>query len=487
MFLDSKNEAKQHNASDSATTPEPAPESATTSEPTPESVTTSEPATQSIHQATTVTPEEQLEEEDLEAQLAYQRLKRSREARKRKRKITIAIVGVFVLLVIIWFVAGAANNAAEGGGKDAAPITATVRHGDLESVVSANGATEPLASTVVSPEVDGIIENVSVEEGSHVEEGDVLFTIKNDDLDKAVNEAERALESAQRAETLADQSIDDANAAYQRAWNEGNNSGDWSTFDENTLKSAIKTAESAYEDARSSVESAQSKLDDARAQADKRTVRAPVSGSVVAMNAVNGAAVGSATSASSASNTRSNEPLVQIADLGQMKVTVQVNELDISSITAGQTATATFSAIPGLELDATVQRIASTSTGSSEGGSGGAGGVVTYAVDLVIPNPDTRLKPGMTATVKIVTQNVPNTLIVPVAAIVGEGDDAYVSVVEGEDGTEITQKHVEVVDKNATDAAVRGDLKEGDSVLLETGDLGSSSGSDDGAMISAGA
>ena len=403
-----------------------------------------------------------VEDEDLEAQLAYQTLKRNREARKRKRRIIIVVAIIAVLAGVVWFVVNQANSAMDATTVDTGPITSMAYRGDFTTVITANGATEPLSSTIVSPEVDGIIENVRIEEGSFVNEGDVLFTIKNDDLQKAINDASRQLESAKRNESSTNTAVNDAYAAYQRSWNEHNAAGDWSTFDEAGLRQAIRSAEDAHADAQAAVDTAQTTLDEAQARADKRTVKAPVSGSVVAMNAVNGAAVGAA-SGSTSSNAANNGPLVQISDLSQMKVTVQVNELDISTITAGQPAKATFSAISDLELDATVQRIASTSTGSGDSGSSG---VVTYAVDLLIPKPDPRLKPGMTATVKITTQNVPDTIIVPVASLSEDANGATVTVVQGDDMKIVP---VEIVAKNGSEAAVKGELNDGDAVLLAAG------------------
>jgi HlyD family secretion protein len=356
--------------------------------------------------------------------------------------------------------------------------------------VTANGATEPVSSTVVTPEVDGIIENLQVQEGSVVSEGDVLFTLKNEELDKIYRDAQAEVESAERAVNRANKAVEDTVAAYNKAVDDYNGaqeapsggdpaSGEAATFDEASLRAAVTSAEDAYNDAQVVLESARSKLDDAESNLDKRTVRAPVSGTIVSMSAQNGAAYGSVTGASAKSApATSNEPLIQISDLSKMKVTVQVNEVDISSISVGQQAKATFSAIPGLELGAVVERIASVSTGSGST-DGSMGGVVTYAVDLVIPEPDAKLKPGMTATVNITTQSVPNALIVPTAAIgdgTGEAGAKSVTVVTDVDKGEMHEVPVEVIEQNTSEAAVKGDLHDGDLVLLSAGGVGSSAG-----------
>ncbi|MDO4796993.1 MAG: efflux RND transporter periplasmic adaptor subunit [Coriobacteriales bacterium] len=407
------------------------------------------------------------EDEDLEAQLAYENLKRRREARRRKRIITIVMAVGLVLVGIIVFVMQSGGQDAQAQDQSPLAATAMVYSGEFATKVSANGATEPVSAVVVTPEVDGIIENLSVEEGSHVEKGDLLFTLKNDKLDKAIREAESQLRSAQRTVETDDQAVDDAYNAYNKAVDECNQSGDWSAFDEASLRSAITAAENQYETAKDALETAQATLDEAKREGEKRSVYAPASGSVVALNAQNGAGVGSETgNASGASGT--SGPLVKIADLGTMKVTVQVNEVDISTIQEGQKATATFAALPGVSLDATVQRIASSASSSGAGTEGGgSGGVVTYAVDLLIPKPDEQLKPGMTATVTITTQNVPNALIVPTSALNGEeGAEQYVTVVEDQETGQTRDVPVTVIQKNSSEAAVKGELADGDMVLL---------------------
>lgn len=413
------------------------------------------------------------EEEDLEAQLAYQNLKRRREARRRKRIVVIAVAVALALAAGIWFMVNKADEASSGEDFDPLSATAMVYRGDFATTITANGATEPLSSTVVTPEVDGIIENIQVAEGQHVEQGDVLFYLRNDSLDKAVREAEQQLESVQRAADSANAAVDEAYATYQREWDACNEADDWETFDEASLRASISAAEDAYEDALQSIESAREALAEAQQTADKRTVRAPVAGSIVQLGIQNGAAFGAVTGGTGSS---AGEALVQISDLTQMKVTVEVNEVDIASIVEGQQAKATFSALPDVELDATVQRIASVSSGS--GGDYGYGGVVTYAVDLLIPEPDPNLKPGMTATVTITTQSAPDALIVPAAAVwegvADDGSDArFVTVVTDADKGETNDVQVQVIEENSSEAAVSGELADGDLVLLSGGgDMG---------------
>ena len=187
-------------------------------------------------------------------------------------------------------------------------------------------------------------------------------------------------------------------------------------------------------------------------------MRAPKGGSVVAMNAQVGA------STDSAANTGG---LIQIADLSQMTVKVQVNEVDISKVSVGQMAKVTFSALPGVELDAQVTHIA-TVAGSGEDSSSHGGGVVTYDVSLLIPQPAAELKPGMTASVQIMLQSVPDTLMVPLSCVaMDEAGGSYVMVVTDYETGAAERRSVSVRASNQTTAAIEGDVDEGDKVLLD--------------------
>ena len=417
------------------------------------------------------------EEEDLEAQLALQTIKRNREKRKRRRIILIAVVAVVALIGLILFITTCSGPKNDPSSLASMAVTGKAYVGDYQNSIKVNGSTEPNKMTVVTPEVDGIIENVRVAEGDHVNKGDVLFSVKNTDIEKTVSDADKDLQSAREAADKANRAVDDAYAAYNRAvdaYNAAASAYDM-PFDEETYRSGITAAEDAYNEALKAVDAAQSARDETVAKADKRTVRAPESGTLVSMTAVNGASVSASGSSSSST------PLAQIADLSQMKVTVQVNEADVSSVKVGQEGTATFSAIPDLSLPAIVQHISSISSGSHSSDtsmSSSAGGVVTYAVDLTIPNPDPRLKPGMTATVNIVTESVPGATIVPLAAVSDdENGGKQVMVVDNEKTGESHAVSVEVVAKGSSEAAVKGEIKDGDSVLLSAADdLSSASG-----------
>lgn len=134
-------------------------------------------------------------EEDMEARLAMESLMRHRRARRRKKLIAGGIVGVIVLVgAVAWGISRFTGNA--GGGDSPQLMTTFVDRGDFTEAVETSGAVKPVTSVVVNPEVGGTIESVNVAEGDTVQEGDVLLTVKNDELDKAIRDAEMGVRNA---------------------------------------------------------------------------------------------------------------------------------------------------------------------------------------------------------------------------------------------------------------------------------------------------
>lgn len=396
-------------------------------------------------------------EEDVEARLAYESLLRHRRARRRKRAVVAGVIaGVALVAGIAW----AALTAPSDSSGEIPLQTTSLLRGEFVESVQATGTAQPLSSVVVTPEVDGIIGEVRVSLGQAVSEGDVLLTIKNDELDRAVREAEIGVRSAKASLSAARDSYDSTYRDYQTQDPVTNEAGEVTGYQRQAEWSAVQQAQANVDSAQLQVESAQQAYDQAVQTAAKRTVTAPSSGTVVVMGAVPGAAVGAGASGQGGST------LIQIADLSQMTVSVQVNEVDISKVSVGQGARVTFSALPGTMLDAEVTSISAVSSSSAEGY--GGYGVVTYDVELLIPQPTADLKPGMTASVEILMQLVPDALTVPVSSLAtDDGISYYVYVMTDPETEACERRDVTVTAQSSTTAVVEGDFVEGDLVVLD--------------------
>lgn len=405
---------------------------------------------------------------------AYAKLKAKRAERRRKKLIRRGIAaGVVGAIALIAIVATLVINAQPQGASG--PVTDMVTEGTFTTTVEAKGQLKPISSSVVSPSVDGTVDSINVQAGQSVNEGDVLMTIKNDELDRTVAEAQRAVAAAQEDLTNAQKAVAAAQAAPT------------TDVDGASAAAGISAASAdtnAVSAAQRSLASAQANLDQANAKAASRTVTAPSSGSIVELNAKVGATV-TGGMIMGESDTSGGKQCMQIADLSKMKVTVQVGEKDIAKIAVGQSANVTYPAFPDIVSQGTVTAIASVANSDSSYG----GGSVTFNVDILIEAPDARLKPGMTAEVSVVTEQLDDVVMVPTMALMTEdGEHYYVNVATDDEGKQTRRVKVTVVTQNDNEAVVgktqvkRDDqgneinpgvpttkLRDGDTLVMDTG------------------
>lgn len=369
---------------------------------------------------------------------AYAKLKAKRAERRRKklvrRGIAAGIVGGIVLIAII--VSVVLNSQPQSAGK---PVTDMVMEGTFTTTVEAKGQLKPISASVVSPSVDGTVASINVQAGQSVNEGDVLMTIKNDELDRNVAEAQRAVTAAQ-------EDLKNAQAALAAAQAAPTLDGDGATAPTNVTSDA-----SAVSSAQRNLASAQATLDQANAKAAERTVKAPSSGSIVELNAKVGATVTGGI-VMGEGDTSGGKQCMQIADLSKMKVTVQVGEKDIAKIAVGQSANVTYPAFPDIVSQGTVTAIASVANSDAANGGGSS---VTFNVDILIDAPDSRLKPGMTAEVSVVTEQLDDVVMVPTMALMTvDGEHYYVNLATDDEGKETRRVKVAVVTQNDNEAVV---------------------------------
>ena len=437
---------------------------------------TSEGATETLPLITSVQTVQQNDNEHDDAGIsddeAYAKLKAKRAERRHKklvrRGIAAGIVGgVILIAIIVGAVLNSQPQSADG------PVTDMVMEGTFTTTVEAKGQLKPISASVVSPSVDGTVAQINVQAGQSVNEGDVLMTIKNDELDNAVAEAQRAVAAAQ-------EDLNNARTALAAAQAAPAMDADGAAASTGTTADA-----SAVSSAQRNLASAQATLDQANAKAAERTVKAPSSGSIVELNAKVGATV-TGGMVMGEGDTSGGKQCMQIADLSKMKVTVQVGEKDIAKIAVGQSANVTYPAFPDIVSQGTVTAIASVANTDAANGGGGS---VTFNVDILIDAPDSRLKPGMTAEVSVVTEQLDDVVMVPTMALMTEdGENYYVNLATDDEGKETRRVKVTVVTQNDNDAVVgkmqvkRDDqgneinpnvpvtkLRDGDTIVMDTG------------------
>lgn len=238
------------------------------------------------------------------------------------------------------------------------------------------------------------------------------------------------------------------------------------------VKQAPPTA-AALAVARASVVTAQIGVQTAQKALADTALRAPIAGTVAAVNGTVGTAEsggGSANAAASASSSGSgggsSTGFVTLTGITGMQLVAGFAETDTAKLRVGQAATVTVDALPTTELAAHIIAIDGTATSSS--------GVVTYNVVFALDRTEPGLKSGMTANVDVVVGEADNVVNVPTAAVTGSGQNASVTVLRA--GKQVRVPVVAGLQGDSSTAILSG-LTAGQQVVLPQVVISSSSSS----------
>lgn len=314
-----------------------------------------------------------------------------------RRRRVLLVLGV--LLLVAAGIAGVftwrANTASQ-----IVYTTAPIESGPLTVRISATGTLEPLTQVDISSELSGVVRDVPVDENQQVAKGDVLARLDTTRIDAQVERAEASVQAAQAKVTDAEVTLKESEQALTRS----------STLSERGMvaEQALETATATRDRAQSAVETADANLAVARAdlklqQADRErsTIHSPIDGTILSRDVDPGQTV--------ASSLQAPILFVLAQDLKSMELVAAIDEADIGSVAKGQDAEFTVDAFPGRQFAARIRDISYASTETE--------GVVTYEARLAVDNSDMVLRPGMTATVSVVTRQDDDVLTVPNEAL----------------------------------------------------------------------
>ncbi len=277
--------------------------------------------------------------------------------------------------------------------------TTPVARGDLTVEVTATGTLQPLTQVEVSTELSGVVRDVPVEENQRVAKGDVLARLDTSRIEAQIARAKASVQAAQAKVDDAQVTLKETTRAFERSQKLADR-GMVATEALDTAAAARDRANAAVETAQANLAIAQADLTLEQQDLDKSTIYAPIDGVVLTRSVNPGQTV--------AASTQAPVLFVIAQDLEQMELDASVDEADIGSVAAGQKAHFTVDAFPQHSFDAAIRDISFASTETE--------GVVTYEARLDVGNPDLLLRPGMTASVSIVTREAKDVLLVPNSA-----------------------------------------------------------------------
>jgi len=400
------------------------------------------------------------------------------DIKKLKKKKVFAVFGTIIIIICIILIVRVSSGT---------PNIATFRAEKGEFIIDIRERGELKAakssSVMVPRRVRGLIRITNlVDDGIMVNEGDFLVQFDTSEFENRVKEQQNALENA-RAELASQIATIESNMKQL----ENNSLIQQYGHEQSKLKYQqmkyeaaarqrqmeldFKKAELSLQQAKEKLESqkiideanitkaelkvrqAEMNLKEAQEQLDALTLRAPKSGMVVlqtiyGMSGQEKVKVGSEPYPGMA--------LVSIPDLSLMQVTTQVNEIDISRVAVGQQVVITLDALEGPTFYGKVTNVATLATterGSTE---------KVFDIEITVEGTDKRLKPGMTAQCKIVTDKIDDVLFVPLEAVFEKEDTTVVYVKKGG----FDRRKVKVGSKNSDYIIIADGIYEGDEVAL---------------------
>ncbi len=357
---------------------------------------------------------------------------------KKHRRLSIAIGIVLLILIAFVFVRSRAKT-------QSTFQTQALARGDLTATIGATGTVRANQSAVLLWQTTGTVDQVNVKIGDQVNKGDVLATLLQTSLPQNVILAQTDLVSAQQALTdLLDSDTARANAwialrnaqtayttalnnrtalngpvTYQavvvveinsvpvpevRTYRSNPDPSDIADADAQLAlaKAQLEDAQRAYDRVQGGPNSddlsaAQARVDAAQAALSVAHITAPFSGTITQAEPTSGDQITLGTQA------------FRLDDLSSLLVDVQVSEVDINSVSVGQPATITFDAVSGKTYNGTVTEVSQAGDTTS--------GEVDFTVTVKLTDADTEVKPGMTAAVNIIVDQVKNQLLIPNQAV----------------------------------------------------------------------
>lgn len=402
---------------------------------------------------------------------------------------TWIVIGVIAVIALI------AAFMSLGRETPAAFQTTPAERGNLAATVGATGSVRARQSATLIWQTGGVVESVNAEIGSVVSADEVLASLARSSLSQNIILAEADLVNAQIAlEDLltsntalleAQRRVDDAEKAYKKAYNwrlKLNGKIDikewvYDQFGNLKLKEYKGYASQAtIEQADKDLALAESRLNDARREYE-RLLAGPDSAEVAAAKARVEAAratlnmahliapfSGTVTQANPAVGDQVSAGMIgfRIDDLSHLLVDVQVSEVDINSVKVGQEAALTFDAILGKEYHGKVTQV------------GQAGevvqGVVSFTVTVELSDADELVKPGMTAAVNIVVEEVQNVLLIPNRAVRLVDGNRVVYLLEN--GQPLPVRVRLGASSDTMSVLLEGEVQEGDLIILNPPSVG---------------
>jgi HlyD family secretion protein len=307
---------------------------------------------------------------------------------KKKTLIIIAAVSVVGIAAILALKPFSKKEAA------VAFNTVKVEKGSISNTVTATGTIQALKTVNVGTQVSGIILHIYVDFNDHVRQGQLLAKLDETPLRTQLDQSQSAVDQAQSQLHFQEATYNRLKVLYDKK-----------LIAQNDYDQALYN----YENSKAALSNAKSGLDRAKVNLEYATITSPIDGVVLNRAIEEGQTVAASFSTPTL--------FTIVNDLTQMEVQTSVDEADIGKVKDGQRVQFTVDAYSDLKFEGTVSQVRLQPVTTNN--------VVTYVVILSAPNPDKKLMPGMTASATIYVEEKTNTLLLSGKAIRFTPDQAY--------------------------------------------------------------
>jgi HlyD family secretion protein len=272
--------------------------------------------------------------------------------------------------------------------------------GDIVMTVSATGTLQATRTVDVGTQVSGVVKKLYVDYNSIVKKGEVIAEIdpllSQTALDSAQAGADRAKIDLAGAENTLAEDTKTRNRAEDMFAHQLD-----TQQDRETAELQVKADQASIDQDKAAIVIAEANVDQAKVDLDYCTIRSPIDGVVVTRNADEGQTVASGFAVPSL--------FIIATDIETLELSGQVDESDIGKLHPGQAVTFTVDAYPGRIFHGTMTHVRLYATTTNN--------VVTYQAIVSAQNPDLKLLPSMTATMKVEVARASNAIRVPNAAL----------------------------------------------------------------------
>lgn len=366
---------------------------------------------------------------------------------------------------------GSGNQARRGSGAGGGPVgggvrvtpveTALVRQDVIREQISLVGSLKPKEQVEIVPRITGRVEQLTVDVGDRVQEGQVIARLEDEELAQQVLRAEASLGVAEA--TIAQREAELRNAvAEERRAGQLISEGLLSVQAQETVQTRARVVESQLKLAQAQVRQAEAELQELRIRLRQTDVISPLTGWVARRYVHPGALVNPST------------PIVNVLMLSSMVTQVRVPEHQFARLRVGNRAVVSIDAFQGTPFEGRVARISPLLDPATRSGS----------VEIEIPNPGGLLKAEMSARIQMDLGIEREVLLVPRDALLMRGSQSGVVVLDDDTARfqqiqtgVTTDQGVEVLDGLAAGATVvtRGaqGLRDGDRVQVQGGHVAS--------------